>query len=219
MLLFNILLSYCVPFIIWFVWKKKANPRTFPLIVGMISYMFISVLRGVARIFILNESTSEHVWLYNFLSALLSGVFEEVGRYVVFKYCIPNHDRWTDCITYGIGHGAIEVFLTSVPENNIYLSLYGCFIFTDAILFSVSMSIMVFSTVHHTDRKTLLWIAIGLHMIVDIIPALLINDIFNMTGYDFTTLVYLIGVCWLGYKVFRYFNPKELPDESDDFYY
>lgn len=215
----NVLIFYSIPVIVWIVWKKKSAARTFPLIVGMIAYMFISVMRGMARIFVLNDGTRQHVWLFYLLSALLSGVFEEVGRYVVFRWCIPNHDRWTDCVSYAIGHGAIELILTHNPlEDTFYDSFIAVFVYADAILFSVSMSVLVFSVVHHTDRKLLLWLAIGLHAVIDIIPALYHTGVVDFEAYEALSVLYLVGNCYLAYRVFRYFQPKELPDLPEDAY-
>lgn len=216
-MLLQLIVAYCAPVTIWIIWKKKSNTRIFPLVVGMIAYMFISVLRAMARIFVLNDELRTHVWLFYVVSALLSGIFEEVGRYVVFRWCIPNHDRWTDCISYGIGHGGIEVFLTS---NVLEYNIYSCFLtgssFVRAIFFSAAMSVLVFTTVHHADHKKYLLLAIGLHTLADILPAFFLNGVITMGETDFLDHLYIVGVCYLAYRVFRHFHPKEVYDFPED---
>lgn len=211
MILFNMAVAYAPPIAVWLIWKHRTPARTFPMLVGIIAYMFISMLRGMARFIVLNDALREHVWLFYIVSALLSGIFEEAGRYIVFRWCIPNYDRWTDCISYGIGHGAIEVFLThNILEMNFYDSLITGQNFLRAMLFSSVMSVLVFSAVHYTEHKKLLLLAIGLHTVTDILPALFLNDIVNFIEADFLDLLYLTGICYIAYRVYRYFNPKEV---------
>lgn len=202
--------------VICVIWMRKTQSRAFPLIVGVIAYMFLSVLRGMARMIVLNEGVREHVWQFYILSALLSGVFEEVGRYVVFRWCIPNHDRWTDCVAYAIGHCAIEEILMQSRTDigfDIFGGLFNGYLLIHGVLFSVAMTVLVFATVHYTFHHKLLLLAVGLHTIVDILPALCLNDVITMGEYDFLDFLYLIGVCYLAYRVFCHYHPKEAHDE------
>lgn len=210
MILFYIAVAYTVPIAAWIIWKRKFKARTLPMIIGMIAYMFISIFRGMARLIVLNDNLREHIWLFYIVSALLSGIFEEAGRYIVFRYCIPYYDRWTDCVSYGMGHGAVEVFLTHYTlENDFYDSLIDGQDFLWSMLFSVTMSILVFSTVHHTDHQKFLLLAIGLHTAADILPAFFLNDMLTLGESFCSELLFLIGVCYLAYRVFRYFHPPD----------
>lgn len=42
---------------------------------------------------------------------LLAGVFEEVGRYLAFRFLLKRYTNRRDAVTYGIGHGGIEAIL------------------------------------------------------------------------------------------------------------
>lgn len=204
------ILSYTVPVAVWIIWKRKTDARTFPLIVGMISYMFISVLRGTARIVILNDSLKETPWLYYLVSAILSGVFEEVGRYVVFRWCIPDHDRWTDCVSYGMGHGGVEILLTHDTYNNDFWgSVFVNSDFARGMLFSAAMTVLVFAAVHYSiDFKKLLLTAILLHTIVDIYPAFWVCEKITINELDFIDHLYIALVSYFAYRVYRYYRER-----------
>ena len=106
------LTGWLLPVILWIVWKKKTSARAFPLIVGVVAYIFISILRVLPRAVILNDDVKQSPWLYYLLSALISGILEEAGRYLVFRHAIANYDRWADSVSYGIGHGGWEMLMT-----------------------------------------------------------------------------------------------------------
>ena len=168
--------------------------------------MFISLLRGLVRVVVLTESLKRDPWMFYIVSALLSGVFEEVGRYLVFCYAIPYYDRRDDCISYGIGHGAIEVILThSLIKADIIDSLIDCSDFATGIAFHAAMSVLVFAAAHYYNKK-LLFAAIGLHTIIDIIPAFYLMDRITFEELTFIYPLYIIIVCWLAHIVYRNFR-------------
>ena len=45
------------------------------------------------------------------IGCLLAGVFEEVGRYLAFRFLLKRYTNRWDAVTYGIGHGGIEAIL------------------------------------------------------------------------------------------------------------
>jgi len=78
-----------------------------PLIQWMSGQLWFSVHIG-----------SNKVLAILFLS-LTAGIFEEVGRFVAFRYILFNNRKWQNGIAFGIGHGGIEA-VTMVGIN--YLS-------------------------------------------------------------------------------------------------
>lgn len=53
--------------------------------------------------------------------AITAGVFEEVGRYIAFRFILPSRRSWKDAVGYGIGHGGIESILLGLALNLQYL--------------------------------------------------------------------------------------------------
>lgn len=200
------MLVYAVPIVIWIIWKKKMSASSFPLIVVFIAYIFISLARGLTRL-MTTDNLHGIPWLFYFVSALLSGIFEKTGRYIVFRYCIPKFNRWTDCISYGIGHISAETILTYRPwEIDIYSCMWAGNEFVWAIAFSIAMSVLVLAAAHHAESKTLLFVAIGLHTAIDVMAALELKGHINFVEMMVLHPLFIVGMCYMAYRVFRHYN-------------
>lgn len=59
------------------------------------------------------------------VGGLSAGLFEEIGRYLAFRYFLRDELSWENGITYGIGHGGVEAILLvgTTYINNIVTSL------------------------------------------------------------------------------------------------
>ena len=118
MMLIQMLICLALPIglAVWVI-KRRSHPQkgaTKIFFIGMgIFFLFAGILegpfRGIARQF-------QHTpWAYALYGALLAGVFEEVGRFLGFKFIqkrIP--DKMNDPETpflYGLGHGGLEMIL------------------------------------------------------------------------------------------------------------
>lgn len=55
--------------------------------------------------------------IFGIYGGLAAGIFEEVGRFVGFKFLLKKSREWKDGIAYGIGHGGIEAILIGVLGN------------------------------------------------------------------------------------------------------
>ena len=171
----------------------------------------IGLPRGLVRLVILNDEIKQTPWLYYILSALLAGLFEEVGRYVVFKRIIPNNDRWSDAIAYGIGHAMTEeVILSHVFDSSIYEAFWGAFEVACGVTFSIAMSVLVFVSVHHADSKKFMYIAVGLHTFIDILGSLLLMHIISFELFMLLETLFIAGVCVYTYRVYKNYDYIQL---------
>lgn len=109
-----------LPFVCWIVWNKKTKAAWMPLLAGILGYLVIGTVRGVARALLLTPM-QETPWCFYICQAIFAGVFEEGGRYLIFRFAIPHHDRYRDAVSYGIGHGGLE----HVIVDNGSVFLYG----------------------------------------------------------------------------------------------
>ena len=201
------LIVYIVPLFFWMAWRRRFSARVFPLIAGMGAYILISLLRGVARIVVLNDDLKETPWLYIFTTAFLTGIFEETGRYIVFRFAIREYDRQSDCISYGIGHGAVEIILTqSLVENTLLDDFFVLYDLVSLAAFSAALSVLVFASVHYTENKNGLFAAIALHTAVDFTYVL---DHYGIVSFGVVVLIQLamtIGMCYLAYRILRHYK-------------
>ena len=198
-----------VPVIAFALWRKRTGASFLPLLVSIPAYIFISWMRGIARVFVLNDSIRETPWLFYLLSALLSGLFEEVGRCIVFRYVLRNHTMWRDCVSYGIGHITAETFLISRFPADFIDALISAWVFAGDILVSAALSVLVFACVHYAADKRLLLLAIGLHTQMDFFGAFYWLGLVDVSGIAFLHLFWALTFSLLAYRVFRYYTPSE----------
>ncbi len=145
-------------------------------------------------------------WL--FILSLTAGLFEEVGRYVAFRWLFAPGDRtWGNGLMYGFGHGGMEaVFLVGVPYLALAFQASGPFVFIQtvasgqaaaalqtfrqyaqspawapliagyerlwAVALQVGLSILVLQVFRRHSLRWL-WLAIGVHTLVDFLVGVL----------------------------------------------
>lgn len=123
------ILGAAIPLTALLVWKKK-DMSIRPAVVGAITFfVFSQILEGIPKtlFFVIDSGVSRyiwaHAWAYVLIGCLLAGIFEEVGRYVAFRFFLKKQRDRRDAITYGIGHGGIEsiLFLTLGAFSSISL--------------------------------------------------------------------------------------------------
>ncbi|MBR6101608.1 MAG: YhfC family intramembrane metalloprotease [Ruminococcus sp.] len=108
--------SLCFPIVLFLYFRKRFGGFSVkPLLVGFGTYLAVSLVRAVFRTLILTDGVKEIPALFYFLSALLSGVLEELGRYLALKYALDGFDGFKDAVAYGIGHGGTESILGMMP--------------------------------------------------------------------------------------------------------
>ena len=109
-----------LPVLVLLLWKAKfcRGARLYPAVVGAMTFVvFAQVLEGVPKNILFGGGTGisqyvlTHTWAYTLIGCLLAGVFEEVGRYLAFRYLLKRYTNRWDAVTYGIGHGGIESIL------------------------------------------------------------------------------------------------------------
>ena len=140
--------SFIIPITVQVYMKRKYDAGTVVFLIGAFAYMVISWVRGIFRAVILNDQVRESPVLFYFLSALLSGVFEEVGRYLVFRYVIPNKDRYSNAVSYGAGHAGFEIAVVSGVKAFSFASL--CSRFNESGLSAVTKG-MTDTQIRHTE--------------------------------------------------------------------
>ena len=101
---------------IWWLVKKKENFVTY--LVGVVTFcLFVFVLEKPIQnaLIIPDHAVSRFInarpVLWAFVVGLFPGVFEETGRFVAFKTVLKKKRNKETSITYGLGHGGVEMML------------------------------------------------------------------------------------------------------------
>lgn len=112
---------------IWWMIRKRESFVTY--LVGMLTFcLFVFVLeKPIQNALILpDHAVSRFInarpVLWAFVVGLFPGVFEETGRFIAFKTVLKKRRNKRTAITYGIGHGGIEMMLLFGLTYITYLS-------------------------------------------------------------------------------------------------
>lgn len=109
-----VVLSVGVPVAALIYFKRRFHISWKPVLIGVLIFVvFSQILEKALHVYVLqiNPQTAEwmsHPLLYAIYGGLAAGVFEEVGRFVGFRYLLKSFREWKDGLANGIGHGGIE---------------------------------------------------------------------------------------------------------------
>jgi uncharacterized membrane protein YhfC len=93
----------------WLSWK--------PLGVGILIFiLFSQILEKLLHVAVIDPTGPSLKWtdnpfLFVVYATLAAGIFEEMGRYLGFRWLLKRHHDYQDGLSFGIGHGGIEAIL------------------------------------------------------------------------------------------------------------
>lgn len=113
---FTCIITVIFPIILWIILRKKNKSSYLYLFMGIVGFVVFQLCLRIPLLqwignqtwFILNISSNPII--YYILLAITAALFEEVGRYIIFRYVLVENRKWSNGIAYGIGHGGIEAF-------------------------------------------------------------------------------------------------------------
>lgn len=133
-MILSTLIAISIPAVFYMFFKRKYGNEA-PIagkviLVGALTFLvFSQVLEKMLHVYVLQTNPQtvkllQNMYLYALYGGLAAGLFEEVGRYVAFRYFLKPFRRWVDGIAFGIGHGGIEALLIGALTgiNNIVFS-------------------------------------------------------------------------------------------------
>jgi uncharacterized membrane protein YhfC len=126
-------LAICIflPVVLLLVIRKKMGKGvTSAFLAGALGFFVpqavirIPALQGLSLLDGFGDFVLNHFWTYAVLLALSAGLFETIGRLVVFKTVLKNRTTYNAALCAGLGHGGIEaIYLVGLTYvNNLVLS-------------------------------------------------------------------------------------------------
>lgn len=104
-----------LPIIITLIFRCKTKYSLFPLLMGVFTFIiFVKVLEQIPHYFfiiqknVISEAINNSTFLYVIYGISMAGIFEEIGRYIAFRFFLKNYKNPLTSISFGIGHGGIE---------------------------------------------------------------------------------------------------------------
>lgn len=122
-------ICFGLPVILMIYFRKKEHISLRAVVIGIFMFMMFQMVLRLPLInylnsnpIFLNSIKSSNTLYIGFLS-ITAGVFEEIGRYIGFKYFLKDKLQWENGIAYGIGHGGIEAMAlvgTTIVTNLLF---------------------------------------------------------------------------------------------------
>ena len=213
-----------LPFLLFHFWRKRTKAAYLPALIGLA--VFIVVI-PVKNLLMKSFGLEDTPWVYYILSASLAGVFEECGRYFAFRKPLRNYDDRKHCISYGIGHGAVECVVSgylSFQQLIVALWINGggqdksaemladshplvsvIFFLNSAMtfVFHIALSVVVFAAARKLNGRKYLFAAIAFHAVSDILIAF--RYMGKLEGLDLFLLDLPITavLCYVAWFIYR----------------
>jgi len=122
-LIFSIVISIIVPLALLLYFRIKYHISLKSVLVGALIFLiFTQVLEKALHFYVMtvNQETAQllkNPAIFAAYGCLAAGIFEEIGRFIGFKYLLARFRSWADGVAYGIGHGGIESILIGGVTN------------------------------------------------------------------------------------------------------
>lgn len=93
--------------------KRKEHFSFKTVFIGALGFVLFALIleRILHSIVISSNIISTNTIGFAIYAALAAGIFEETGRFIIFKTFLKKNTQWSDGLGYGIGHGGIEAIL------------------------------------------------------------------------------------------------------------
>ena len=241
------LFSVLLPVVLLIVWKKTTRAKLLPFFIGMLVFLVFAVvleqllfLPLVQRNPLIAEFLTTNVIGSAIFYAVTAGIFEETGRYLAFKTVLRKRVGKETGVTYGIGHGGMEMLLllgqtyvllllSLLMKDNTFFSPFlptaenltvgfiGCAVLERifALALHVSLSVFVFTAARNAKKLWLYPVAIWLHAMADIPATLYQARILPLWQAELYIGVFAVVVLFLAIRLYKKTGdaPAEQPAE------
>ena len=118
-----------VPIMTAVLLKIKTKVKFSPFLLGMLSYFtFAVVCTAFVNIIFVNKGRptagfiNSNAVIYSLYFAIVTGLLEELGIFVIFKKILPSQDDKRTSIMYALGHAGLDAFLIAGPLMFVYIT-------------------------------------------------------------------------------------------------
>lgn len=221
-LIFSVIISVVIPvlMLMYYICRKRKGLKSFT--VGVLVFFISQILLRLPMLYFILPTQTWYIklsvdpYLCSIFLGLSAGIFEEVGRYIGFKYFLKNNRQYEDGLAFSFGHWGIEALLivginalvllfnTSLAQTT-GLNTLNSYLMGMERIFALSLHVgftMIVLYGIKLNKIKYLFIAIILHGIVDaglgILPAL-----FNIgtIGIEVYVLLWALVFLYLTFKL------------------
>lgn len=108
-------LNIAIPVALAIIVRRRFDVSWRVILYGALVFLVFQVITRMPAMVILqsvgrnwmNASDTNFI-LFMLFAAVTAGLFEECGRWIGYRFWIPEHRRWEDGVGFGAGHGGFE---------------------------------------------------------------------------------------------------------------
>lgn len=194
------LISFGLPIVLatYIIRYKKASFKA--VLVGALVFFIFQIMIRIPLLQVISRQTwyfkiSYSMIFVGLFLGITAGLFEEIGRFLGFKYPLKDKLSWENGIAYGIGHGGIEAMLLVGLSN------------LSSIIFSIFLNNGSFDSIIASRLSPEVVYAIK-NQLINITPALAlasgIERLFTIIIHIALSIVVLYGVMSKEFKYIVY---------------
>jgi len=121
-MIISIFVTFVVVLGVFIYYRKKEKINIKPVIVGAIAFiLFSQVLEKGLHFVVMKNNFFQSTLAFTLYGAFAAGIFEECGRFIMFKTVLRDKHNWKDGIAFGIGQGGIEAILIGIVTTVNYI--------------------------------------------------------------------------------------------------
>lgn len=119
--------------------KKQVGISVKPLILGSIGFVIITqVLEKLLHVVVITQfpNYADHPWVFGLYGGFAAGIFEELGRYILFIWLLKKYQDYKGGLSFGVGWGGIEavvIALSTVVPFLVFASMMNAGTFDTTI--------------------------------------------------------------------------------------
>lgn len=165
-MIFSVVVCFGLPIGLVIYFYKKYKISLFAVVVGILTFSISQMIIRLPLISYLNtkmwfvDNIKSNNILYILFLAFSAGIFEEIARFLGFKFCLKNKLSWKNGIACGIGHGGIEAVLLvgiTYVSNIVLSSLINSSTFDTVIVPKMPQAVIMRETLINTSSYMFLF--------------------------------------------------------------
>ena len=186
------------------------NPWAYALYGGIMAALFEETGRYIAfRIFLKNQTERETAVSYGLGHGGIECIIVlGLGHLQNYTYCqLINNGQMDKLIDKMAGNdtaiASYQSIVDSLSKMNVYTLMLGGLERVAALFLQIALSVLVFYAVRKADKIKYLWIAMGIHALVDFIAAFYRAGIVPLLVVELCIVLLTAGACKLAYQLYQ----------------
>ena len=102
------------------LWRTKTHAPIKTMVIGAVTFLLFALVieQPIKALVLMTDNpfaraVSGNLWFSALVGGLFPGIFEEGGRFIAFKSVLRKETDRQTAITYGVGHGGVEIIFTA----------------------------------------------------------------------------------------------------------